>query len=333
MGAAMPAELDAAALARFDRDGFLLIAGALDPRDFDALKAEYEGVVDRAAADLLARGAIADAHPSLPFGERVAVLAEESDGALHTYLDITLPQKGLSADLPPMSDGPAVFGLLTHPGLLDIAEAALGCGELLSNPTQHIRVKPPASRLEGHSQIVGEMAQTVWHQDLGTVSAEADDTAMLTLWIPISPSTEENGCLLVAPGSHRRGLVTHERSQVANYSRSSSPQAIPDELVGPERLPLPMMPGDVCLLHRETMHASLPNLSDDIRWSVDIRYNPVGQATGRPWFPSFIARSRSQPERELRSAAAWREMWCEARARLIAEPPDFSLFQRWPSSL
>ena len=93
------------------------------------------------------RGAIADAHSSLPFGERVAVLAEESDGALHTYLDITLPQKGLSADLPPTSDGPAVFGLLTHPTLLDIAEAALGCGELLSNPTQHIRITTTLSNL------------------------------------------------------------------------------------------------------------------------------------------------------------------------------------------
>ena len=47
-------------------------------------------------------------------------------------------------------------------------------------------------------------------------------------------------------------------------------------------VPVPMRPGSVLLLHRLTEHSSLSNLSDGIRWSFDLRYQPVGQPTGRP---------------------------------------------------
>ena len=57
-----------------------------------------------------------------------------------------------------------------------------------------------------------------------------------------------------------------------------------------------MKKGDVLFMDRLTMHASLPNVSDEIRWSFDLRYNRTGDATGRSWFPGFVARSRSNPE-------------------------------------
>ena len=88
-----------------------------------------------------------------------------------------------------------------------------------------------------------------------------------------------------------------------------------------------MQAGDVLLLDKLTMHASLANLSDEIRWSVDLRYNPIGQPTGRPWFPGFVARSRAAPERELCDAGEWAGLWGEARRRLTIDPP--ANFRRW----
>jgi hypothetical protein len=49
-----------------------------------------------------------------------------------------------------------------------------------------------------------------------------------------------------------------------------------------------MQPGDLLCFHKKTQHASPTNESDDILWSMDLRYNPVGQPCGRPWFPSFV---------------------------------------------
>ncbi|MEO1266238.1 MAG: phytanoyl-CoA dioxygenase, partial [Pseudomonadota bacterium] len=40
--------------------------------------------------------------------------------------------------------------------------------------------------------------------------------------------------------------------------------------------------------------------------------NPIGQATGRPAFPGFVARSRLKPETALRDPARWRQLWLDA---------------------
>ena len=51
------------------------------------------------------------------------------------------------------------------------------------------------------------------------------------------------------------------------------------------------------------------------------RYNPTGQPTGRPEFPGFIARSRRDPDSELRDPEAWAKLWSGARDRLAVHPP------------
>jgi len=309
-------------LDRFDRDGYLHVRGLLDPvSDLGPLRAEYADVVDRAAADLVRRGLASSVHADLDFDDRVSRLFEESDGELHKYLDIALPQKGVTPETP-MHHGRAIFGLLRHPRLLDAVEAFIG-PEIYSNPTQHVRIKPPAIHLEGNSRVIGEISTTVWHQDQGTVAPEADDTNILTVWIAVTEATRENGCLLVAPGSHKKGLALHCHDARANYSR----QAIPETLVGTDRVAVEAEPGDVIFLHKTTMHASLANQSRKLRWSLDLRYNPIGQPTGRSWFPGFVARSPSAPESELRDATRWAELWSAARESLIANPP--ASFQRW----
>ena len=75
------------------------------------------------------------------------------------------------------------------------------------------------------------------------------------------------------------------------------------------------------------MHSSLPNISDRIRWSFDLRYQPTGQATGRSAFPGFIARSKSNPSSELRNSKIWYEMWKNTRDSLaVGKQPKFN---RW----
>ena len=76
-----------------------------------------------------------------------------------------------------------------------------------------------------------------------------------------------------------------------------------------------MQAGDILLMHRRTPHASHRNSSDHVRWSFDLRYNPIGQPTGRGAFPGFIARSRPEPWTELHDPVAWTDLWLEARAR------------------
>ena len=89
-----------------------------------------------------------------------------------------------------------------------------------------------------------------------------------------------------------------------------------------------MKRGDVLFLHRRTCHGSLPNISNKVRWSFDLRYNPIGQHTGRKAFPGFVARSRANPESELHDAAQWAASWDEAQRKIVAEGSE-TFFNRW----
>jgi len=89
-----------------------------------------------------------------------------------------------------------------------------------------------------------------------------------------------------------------------------------------------MQPGSVLLMHQRTIHSSLDNLTEDeVRLSFDLRYQPIGQPTGRPAFPGFIARSAAHPESVLRDAARWAQSWYDARGRLAAQ--ENARFNRW----
>ena len=96
---------------------------------------------------------------------------------------------------------------------------------------------------------------------------------------------------------------------------------------GMEAKPLPVPAGGVILFHPLTIHGSLVNRSDGLRWSFDLRYNVTGEPTGRPMFPSFVARSAAAPETVLRDPAAWRRLWEEARQRLSTDKP--TMIHRW----
>jgi ectoine hydroxylase-related dioxygenase (phytanoyl-CoA dioxygenase family) len=188
---------------------------------------------------------------------------------------------------------------------------------VLSNPIQHVRIKPPESMLNAAFFERNTMVSaTEWHQDQGVATTDVDHTEMLTVWFPVLDTTVENGCLCIIPESHKKGLVTHCPARPGQLFDLR----IPEPLRGSGAMPVPMKRGSVLFLHRRTMHSSLRNLSRGVRWSFDLRYQPVGQATGRDWFPSFVVRSRQDPSAELHDWRAWANLWLDTRTHLAAHP-------------
>ena len=308
------------ALNQFEEEGYFVGEGILDPdEDLQPVIDEYSELLGRLAEQWHSEGTLTTSYDGLPFGERLSQVARDTEGAYVSWLDISLPQKNIEPDTP-MHHGPAVFELLRSPRLLDAVEQFIG-PEIFSNPVQHVRIKPPERYLPEEARAGPLAGRTFWHQDLGVVTEEADDSNILTVWVPVTEATEENGCLVVGRRSHTSGLGLH------CYTGDPNRQGIPQERRAGEQVPVPMKPGDVLFMDKLTMHASLPNVSDGIRWSFDLRYNPTGQATGRQWFPGFVARSRSNPGSELRDAERWAELWRDARARLACS--DTPGFQRW----
>jgi hypothetical protein len=300
-------------------EGYVVVDGVLDPAtDLHPVMEEYSRVLDGIARELTGTGEIGGDYADLPFGERLIQICGESGRNFPQHFDISLPQADVRFDTP-IHVGPAVFSLLTNSNLLDAVEDICG-SEIYSNPVQHIRMKLPR-RAVASDCTSGLVTKIPWHQDNGVILPEADEASILTVWLPVTEATIENGCLQVIPGSHRGDLAAH--------CPTDKGAAIPDRLVdAAEAVPLPMRPGSVLFMNQRTIHSSLDNVTEgEVRISFDLRYQPIGQPTGRPAFPGFVARSRAHPESMLIDPASWAALWYEARERLAAQ--ENTLFNRW----
>lgn len=309
-----------APLAHLREHGYVIVDQVLDPAEVIApTLIEFEEVLDHLVKRLVREGHLDERFEDRPFEERFLAVSERSEIQLAQHFDFSLPQSGIKHDTP-FHFGPAIFELVRHPRLLDLLEPELG-EEIALNPVGHVRLKPPVRGIPARSTAL--MDTTPWHQDNGAVLPEADTTRTLTVWIPLTEATEANGCLQVQPGSHDLGLLDH--CPTGNGTNSSIPSRFLDE----ERaVTLPMEPGSVLVMDARLAHASLPNTTESgMRISLDLRYQPAGEPSGRPHFPSVLVRSRACLDEVVTSSEAWEQLWRQARARL-AEGGSYR-FHRW----
>jgi phytanoyl-CoA hydroxylase len=306
--------------AHFQEQGYLVVDGLFDvDTDLAPVVDDYAAKLDALVEQWMAEGVLQHSYRGLPFGRRLIKIMQESGVNWGQPFDISLPQSQVYPDTPIHTSEP-VFNLLRHPRLLDAAEHFVG-PEVYSNPIQHTRIKPP-ERLVPKQSRNGTTVRVGWHQDQGVATPEQDEVPVLTVWLPITDATVENGCLAVVPGSHKRELAAH-----CPGTGPDGGLQIPAKLISGKRVPVPVKRGGALFMYSRTMHASLANRSDEIRWSFDLRYQPTGMPTGRPAFPGFVARSRREPQSELHDWRAWSQLWLDARARLSQDAPP--RFNRW----
>ena len=311
--------LTPAQVEQFHEQGYLIVENLFDPvQDLDPVMEEYAGVLDNLALELYTKGEIKSLYRELPFEKRLTQIYAESGKVHAQYFDFSLPQADVKADTPYWA-GPAVFRTLRNEKLLDAVESIIG-PEIYSNPVQHIRLKPPESLTPKDANGRVQLGKTPVHQDNGVVLPEADESNILTVWFSFKDVTAKNGCLCVWPGSHREGLMHH--------CPTHRGLGIPGKLlkIG-KAFPAELKKGSAIFMNKLTVHASFSNHSDDVRISFDLRYNPIGEPTGRGYFPGFIARSRQHPETELHDPAEWNRLWAEARHNLSTH--TMGKFNRW----
>ena len=315
---------------KFAEDGYLLFDDLLDPEeDLDPIIEEYESVLDGIANELYEQGETTSRYEGLPFGERLTRITNETGKSLVRFFSPYLPPRNTERDSPFWA-GPAVFNAIRNEKIMDAIEPLIG-GEIYASPIQNVRLKIPEHLLPRDPKTGAILdGATPWHQDGAFFEPEVDGVDMVTVWFPLSDATIENGCLAVLPGSHREGYSVHcpqgTRINPAGLDR------IPEETFDPNALlPMPMKRGGALVFHRRMIHGSLPNKSDELRWSMDLRYLPVGQPTGYTQLPGFVARSRTNPSSELRSPELWHQAWLDCRERLVENPVP-PLHARWSAN-
>jgi phytanoyl-CoA hydroxylase len=272
----------------FREEGVLVAEGVLTEDDLAPVIAEYAAWIECRARELAAEGKITELHEDAPFERRAALLYAQTPDIVKD-MDIMTVR------------GAATFAFLHNTRLLDVVETLVG-PEITCNPIQHIRAKPPAAV----SGAGAGFYNVPWHQDAGVTWEEADSSDIITCWIALTDATVENGCMEVLPGAWKRGYLTHQ----AEGGTTIRPDLLPD--IPP--CAVPVRKGGIVFMHRYTPHRSTPNYSDGVRWSMDLRYQPTGVPTGRPFHPDFVVRSPRNPESVLTDHAEWSRLWIDALA-------------------
>ena len=109
-----------------------------------------------------------------------------------------------------------------------------------------------------------------WHQDL-TYWGMGGSDLQASAWIAISDVTEASGCMRFVPGSHKQQLVPHTDTFNANNLLSRG-QEIAVEVDERDAVPNILQPGEMSIHHGRMFHASGPNLSNNRRIAIVIRY-------------------------------------------------------------
>ena len=125
----------------------------------------------------------------------------------------------------------------------------------------------PASRTNGNklNMKLSEMGSPVeWHQDWAFYPHTNDD--LLAVGVCIDDMNEENGCLMVVPGSHKGKIYDHHQDGCfigavteADFDDSA---AVKVELKA----------GGISIHHVRALHGSLPNTSDKPRRLMLFQY-------------------------------------------------------------
>ena len=307
--------LSTAQIEQFNREGYLVVEDLISQDIRASVVREYTTLLDTLYSHWHAMGLVPSCAKGAGFWDKLDAVNRAGIDWYQAF-DISLPADGITNETP-MHFGPAVFDMVISDRILDTVECLIG-SEITSNPIQHVRIKPPERNVQD-GETRAHIVSTDWHQDRAVTLESADETDMVTVWLAITDATVENGCLQVKPGRTAE-MIPHCSMTQLGITEKFLPKQ--------DAVPAPVKAGGGVIFHPLTPHASLRNLSDEYRWSFDLRYNVTGQNTGREHFPEFVARSRSNPTKELRDWRVWQEMWFSTRAR-IAVSEHINQHGRW----
>jgi hypothetical protein len=277
----------------FREQGVVVVRDLFSEADFAPLRREIETWLDRRARELHAEGRIHDLCEGAPFDTRYSKLFAQS------------PWIGVGLDVAYLR-GEALFDFIRSKPLLDAVESLIG-PEIALNPIHHLRAKVP-------QRLVPQAAETFlnvpWHQDSGVMWEEADPVPIVGVWIPLVDATGANGCMQAMPGVAGGGHLPHQQE--------GGTTILPERLPAVEPVTLACPRGGAVFQDKFTPHRSTPNRSETVRWSLDLRFQPTGAASGRPFHPSFPVRSRRNPE-TVCDHATWSATWQATLERLARE--------------
>ncbi|MCW7763112.1 phytanoyl-CoA dioxygenase family protein, partial [Photorhabdus luminescens] len=192
-----------------------------------------------------------------------------------------IPPDEISSHL--LQNDPQWYELISSSSMLDVAEMFIG------KDIAHFY-----SRYFAKSPHIGRAVP--WHQD--GAYYPLDPIRLCTLWVSLTHSTPNNGCLRIIPGS--------QHSKLREIKKSDDPKSIlkrvmDSDNIGEEKaVDIITEPGDVVIIDPKVIHSSNINKSSEWRIGLAVRYIPTDvkitwqSLYGSPWDCAFMLRGMTK---------------------------------------
>ncbi len=227
-------------LARFQRDGYLIVRGIVDPSTIEQMSA----YVDEALSPLMA--------------------------PVEFEVDVKYPGAPIDRDAPGGATPRRLFNAYTRDRVFrDWARSPAitkRVGRLLNS--QHIVLS------QNHHNCImtkhpGYSSATSWHQDIRYWSF--DQPRLVNAWLAIGEETVENGCMSVLPGSQKLNL-DRGRFDSELFLRTDIEEN--QELLATQ-IPLSLQSGDVLFFDCKVFHAAGRNTTQQVKKSLVFTYHDI----------------------------------------------------------
>ena len=252
--------IDAAALDRYDEQGFLVVRNGLPPASVAAAMQELGAMTeaeDPGCQTVYFEGLIREElglpgfDPQLPdtpeFKDLTMSASIDSVAELPRHVRSKLVRKFMGF----VDFHPPLAAIANHPSLIEAVTRIVG--EPVRLFQDMAMIKPPGGR------------EKPWHQDHAYFNLPLD-TRVVAVWAALSDVTVANGCMHVIPGGHRAGPRVH-------FVRRDW-QICDEHVIEESRLAVPMSAGDLMLFDGKLPHGTPTNQTDEQRWALQLHYIP-----------------------------------------------------------
>ncbi|XP_078484605.1 uncharacterized protein LOC100178123 [Ciona intestinalis] len=242
----------------FDK-GFLLVKDFFKPERLNKVRKAVDQLVDELVNKLYDAGKIKDKHADKDFFTRLSYIEKQFKGT-----SVILHKRGILHD--------EFKALWSDDKLLNVVEQLIG-PDIAGHPVWNLRTKTPHN----------EQATVPWHQDNAYLEPRSLEVHQLTAWIPLVDANMVNGCMQLATGGHRAGKTLKHTCCAGGTWYVEMQEKDLDQLgvdASKDIVTCEVPYGGVLFLNNAIPHQSLENLSDIIRWSLDLRWQRPDKPNG-----------------------------------------------------
>ncbi|KAK7103955.1 phytanoyl-CoA dioxygenase domain-containing protein 1 homolog [Littorina saxatilis] len=255
-----PGQLPEEMIRQFFEEGYVVVPSFFKKEELDACRDAISEQVDDLANMLYGGGKIKNLYKEHGLFERLTHIEADFPGA-----NIILHKLGRLPQ--PFKD------VWSNPRMLNVVEQMIG-PDIAGHPVWNLRTKTPQN----------EATTVPWHQDSAYLDNRSYEVLQVTAWIPLLDAKRENGCMEVAAKGHLKGKVaTHNCCWGGTwYVMLEEDEMVKSLDVDMKKdIVLCEVPyGGMLLINNMIPHRSLNNVSNDIRWSLDLRWQKPDKSVG-----------------------------------------------------